>query len=44
MGIEQILYSALFCFVMVFALLGSLFILVKLSTNAIRSIESKAKK
>jgi len=44
MGIEKILYSALFCFAMVFALLGCLYLLVKLSTNAIRCIESKAKK
>jgi len=43
MGIEQIIYSALFCFSMVFVLLGSLFILVKLSTSVIRNIENKIK-
>ena len=44
MGIVDILYSALFCFAMVFALLGCLFGLVKLSTHAIRIIEDKAKR
>ena len=44
MTIETILYAALFCFAMVFTLLGCLYILVKLSTSAIKGIESKAKR
>ena len=43
MNTAEIIGVALFCFSMVFALLGSLYILVKLSTNAIRIIETKAK-
>ena len=42
--IAEILSAALFCFSMVFALLGGLYISVKLSTSAIRIIETKAKK
>ena len=44
MGIENILYAALFCFAMVFALLGCLYVLVVLSTKAIRSIENRVQK
>ena len=44
MDISEILFSAMFCFLMVFALLGALYILVKLATSAIRIIESKSKK
>ena len=44
MGIANILYAALFCFVMVFALLGCLYILVVLSNRAIRSIENRIQK
>ena len=44
MGIVEILYSALFCFTMVFALLGCLYILIKLSTTIVRFIETKSKK
>ena len=34
----------LFCFAMVFALLGGLYVLVRLSTSMIRLIEAKAKR
>jgi len=44
MEISDIITVAVFCFSMVFALLGCLYVLVKLSTNAIRFIESKVKK
>ena len=44
MAITEIIATALFCFSMVFALLGCLYLLVKLFTNAIRIIETKAKK
>ena len=44
MGIEEILYAGLFCFTMVFVLLSCLLIAVKLSTSAIKGIESRAKK
>ena len=44
MGITEIISAAIFCFAMVFALLGSLYIFVKLSTNAVRFIEKKTKK
>ena len=44
MNIAEILYSALFCFAMVFALLGCLYVLVRLSTSAIRIIENIIKK
>ena len=43
MGTMEILASALFCFTMVFGLLGGLYVLVKLSTSAIRLIETKSK-
>ena len=43
MHTSEILFAALFCFSMVFALLGGLYGLVKLSTTAIRLIEAKAK-
>jgi len=43
MEFGEVVSSALFCFSMVFALLGSLYGLVKLSTGVIRFIESKAK-
>jgi len=44
MGIAEILSASFFCFSMVFALLGGLYILVMLSTNLIRLIETKTKK
>jgi hypothetical protein len=44
LNISDIIFSALFCFSMVFALLGGLYVLVKLSTSVIRFIEAKAKK
>ena len=43
MNTSEILFAALFCFTMVFVLLGVLYFLVRLLTNAIRSIEIKAK-
>jgi len=43
MGTSEILFTALFCFSMVFSLLGVTYVLVKLSTSAVRIIESKAK-
>lgn len=43
MGIIEIISAALFCFSMVFMLLGALYILVRLSTSVIRFIEAKAK-
>ena len=43
MSMIDIILTALFCFSTVFALLGCLFILVKLSTSAIRVIELKLK-
>ena len=36
-----ILFAALFCFSMVFALLGVLYVLVRLSTSVIRVIETR---
>ena len=41
MGIAEAISAALFCFSMVFALLGSLYGLVKLSTGVIRIIDGK---
>jgi len=41
---SEILFAAMFCFAMVFVLLGGLYVLVKLSTIVIRTIETKAKK
>ena len=43
MGAIEIVYAAFFCFAMVFALLGSLYVLVKLSTGVIRFFENKVK-
>lgn len=40
----EIIFAALFCFSMVFALLGALYALIKLSTGAIKYIEEKMKK
>lgn len=40
----EIVFAAIFCFAMVFILLGVLYGLVKLSTNAIKYIEAKIKK
>ena len=39
----EMVAEALFCFFMVFALLGVLYVLVELSSRAIRIIEAKAK-
>ena len=44
MGISEVLYTAVFCFSMVFALLGFLFVLIKLSTKAIQLIETNKEK
>ena len=44
MSTSEILFTALFCFSMVFVLLGGLYVLVKLSTSAIRIVEEKTKK
>ena len=44
MDIGNVLYAALFCFAMVFGLLGCLYALVRLTTRAIRVIESKTTK
>jgi len=41
MGTAEILSVALFCFSMVFALLGVIYLLVKLSTGAIRFLENR---
>lgn len=38
------IFAALFCFSMVFLLLGVLYVLLKLSTSVIKLIESKIKK
>ena len=43
MATSEMIYAAFFCFAMVFALLGSLYILVKLSTGVIRFFENKVK-
>ena len=43
MSTSEVLFTALFCFSMVFTLLGGLYVLVKLSTSAIRIIEARAK-
>ena len=43
MNTGEILSAALFCFSMVFGLLGCLFLLIKLSTSAIRFIEGQMK-
>ena len=43
-NIGDVITAALFCFAMVFALLGSLYVLVILSTRIIRAIESKMQK
>jgi len=44
MNMTEILSAALFCFAMVFMLLGSLFFLIKLSTSVIRFIEAQTKR
>jgi len=44
MSTTEIVFAGLFCFLMVFALLGSIYVLVKLSTSAIRIVEEKTKK
>jgi len=44
MATVEIINAALFCFIMVFVLLGVLYILLKLSTSVIKIIGSKAKK
>ena len=44
MSATEIFSAAAFCFAMVFALLGGLYGLVKLSTIAIRFFESRVKK
>jgi hypothetical protein len=41
MGTLDGLYTALFCFSMVFALLGGLYALIKLITVFIRTVESR---
>ena len=44
MATSEIIYAALFCFSIVFALLGGLYVLLRVFTNLVRVIESKAKK
>lgn len=44
MGIIEMIAAALFCFLMVFALLGALYVLVILSTYIIRIFDFKTKK
>jgi len=41
MTVLESIYTALFCFLVVFALLGGLYVLLKLSTGIIRLIETK---
>ena len=43
MNIDDILFTALFCFSMVFALLGGLYTLMKVFTDIVRFIEIKTK-
>ena len=44
MATVEIINVALFCFLMVFVLLGVVYILLKLSTSVIKIIENKANK
>ena len=43
MNTSEIIFAALFCFTMVFALLGGLYILLKILTSAIKTAETKTK-
>ena len=44
MNISESIFTALFCFSMVFILLAVLYLLVVISTGIIRRVEVKAKK
>lgn len=44
MNITESVYTALFCFIMIFGLLSSLYILLKISTAVIRFVEEIIKK
>jgi len=43
MDIAEILFTALFCFSMVFALLGGLYLLMRVFADIIRFIETQTK-